>query len=689
MRIEAHRYRTRAGERIGATFYDCTPGQAVHAAKEVSASRRLGALPIPVTATPEPVHAVHYPMTVDKCREMREAWGDVLKVHAGLAAWFRQAVAEHAAQGAITKLGDATLPVLAQVYPRLNAWLKGDQRVTAKWISTAYRGGGLLADEVGTGKTAGVVAGLVEAQLTGPTLIVCPKISVKAVWHRELTRHTDLPVYACKGSRATREKTVAAFMADPRPFKILVVVAEMLRVKALRAKGRIVEFLGYEYPELFDVTWSTVVVDESHKLLGAMDVVKANLAGEGLKALHYAPHRLKLAVTATPFGKGGRVEALFGTLHWLWPDEYPSRWAWLRRHFEVMDEKVFVRGGRGMTRTVQKVGGLLPGKTEAAFWAELVPRVLRRTMEEVSPDHRGLKNYVEVPCEMDPAQVRQYKAFTENGELAVDGGIITTVGVLDYLTRSRQFANGVLRKEGGRVRYTGESGKLDRLMAHLEAKDPRRKVVIASQFNEYLDAVENRLTREGYTWYRLDGSTSDTAREEMMNAFQGDPLVYGRSPVCVRCRAGKGKRHGALCIANRPTIFLLNGQAGGVSITLDAADELHALDEMYPPEANTQLYGRIFRRGRVHQAFFYLYRSIGTIDQAIAANVHAGDEAQRRLLDGRRGKEYVRILAQYDPNELEKRVPFLGGPQGTIRTCRECGAKRNQWHIGTCTWDGE
>jgi SNF2 family DNA or RNA helicase len=651
VRLEAYLHRNRSGDRIAVLFRDGDVEHAQLMAKSVSTSRRFGKhepLPSPAPADPI-VHAAHYPLTVDKCREMLEMWGAELKVHGHLAAWYRQAVKEHTAQTAITKLTDAELPVLAKLYPEFDAYLKGDQRVTAQWIAGAYRNGGLLADEVGTGKTVGVVAGLIERQVRKDILIACPKISVRAVWYKEITKHTGIPTYACKGSRIQREKALAAFQADPAPQKILIIVTEMLRIKAVRDKGRIVQHLGYEYPALFENEWDAIVVDESHKMLGAMDVVKANLAGEGLRALSTAPGRLKLAVSATPFGKGGRVEALFGTLHWLWPDEYTSRWAWLERHFDVSEERVFIKGGGGSSKMVKKVGGLKHGHTEEAFWGELGPRVLRRTMEEVSPAHRGLKNFIEVLCELEGKQLSQYKHFSDDGELAVDGGIITTVGTLDFLTRARQFANGVLRKEGGQVKYAGESAKLDRLMAHLDQLEPGRKVVISSQYNEFLDVVCDRLREAGLGWYRLDGKTSDRERERIMNEFQGDELFHGPGVTCPVCHTGKGHKHGVKCVTRRPTIFLLNSQAGGVSITLDAAEELHQLDEMYPPEANTQLYGRIFRRGRAHEVFFYLYRAMGTIDETIAANVAAGGEAQLRLLDGRRGKEYVRELAKYNP----------------------------------------
>lgn len=648
-RIEAHLHHHRGTPRIAATFFRNAEEAAV-VSKQVGAGRRFGRNDVlPPSSSAGTTYAAHYPLTVDKCREMREVWGDMLKVHRDLGAWYRQAVQEHDAQTATTKQADAELVVLPAAYPKLNAYLKGDQRVTAKWISSLYRNGGLLADEVGTGKTLGVVGGLVEAEVTGHILIVCPKISVKAVWWKEITKHTDIPVYACRGTRHNRTKTLAAYYADTSPRKVLVIVAEMLRVKAIRARGRVLEFLGYEYPELFDTQWSAVVVDESHKMLGAMDVVRANLAGEGLRNLQYAPDRIKLAVTATPFGKGGRVEALFGTLHWLWPDEYTSRWAWLGRYFEVSEDRVFVRGGAGTSKMVKRVGGLKKDVTEAAFWQELGPRVLRRTMEEVSPEHRGLKNWIKMTCEMESKQANQYAKFAKDGELAVEGGILTTVGTLDYLTRARQFANGALRMEGGRVRYTGESCKIDRLMQHLDKLDPRRKVVISSQYNEFLDAVEKRLAKEGYLLHRLDGKTTEKARERMMNEFQSDGSFIGPDASCRGCHVGQGREHGKKCPAMSTRVFLLNSQAGGVSITLDAAEELHQLDRMYPPEANTQLYGRIFRRGRAHEVLYYLYESLGTIDEEITEKTEAGHAEQLRLLDGRRGKEYIRTLAQYNP----------------------------------------
>lgn len=571
----------------------------------------------------------HYPLSVEKCNEMRQVWATSLRVHKDLSDWYRSAAVDRLEQVQRASAVTADLHVLPSDHASFYAWLKDDQRVGANWVKHAYRDAGLVADEVGVGKTFTVVGGLMERQVKGSILIVCPKLSVRRVWGAALKQWCPWPVYLCYGSRARREKVIAAFLEDPAETCVLVIVAEMLRIKAVRSRGRIKDMAGYEYEDLFDVDWDAVVIDESHKLLGALDITHGNLAAEGLRRLNYGPAPLRLAASATPWGRGGRIESFFGTLHWLWPDEFTSKWAWINKYFEVTEKEIYIKGGGGRKRAVTKVGGLLPGVTEEQLYKDLGPRVLRRTMEEVSPQHAGLKNWHVVPCEMEGRQEKLYEQFAIHGEVPVHGGVLSSLGTLSYYTRARQLANGVVAKQGDKVFFTGVSNKIEKLIFHLDTHgildgSSPRKVVVASQFNEFLDVVAERLTAEGCEHLMMTGATSEAKRDRIMDSFQG-----------------KGG----------PQVFLLNGKAGGVSITLDAADELHELDEMYPPEANTQLFGRIFRRGRVHKVYYYLYRSVGTIDEKIGSKVEAGLAQQSIVMDGRRGLTDMRKLAQYTPPE--------------------------------------
>jgi SNF2 family DNA or RNA helicase len=615
-----------------------------------------------------------YPLTVAKCQEMRRVWGKALSVHVDLSAWYR-AQHDEADQQAQRALVDDVrhLPNLSRVAPELFAWVGPDQRVAAHWIAHAYRGAGLLADEPGLGKTYSVVAGLYELNPDGPILIVCPKVSVRTVWARHLSG-APWPVYAARGTRQQREATIADFLADQSRTKVLIVVAEMLRAQGTRekvagGKGSRFRVSGFEYPELFELTWTAVVLDESHKMLGALTITKGNLMSEGLRRLDIAPAPLglRLAVTGTPFGDGGKVEGMFGTLHWCWPDEYTSFWRWAEDNFEVTDDIIYLRGGA--RQKIRKVGKLRH-QSEEAFFKALGPRILRRTLEEVSLDHKGLRSYEEVVCEMTDLQRKQYQEFVLNGEVSVDGGIITAIGTLAEMTRARQLANGVLRREEapevyrdeeqGRVSYTGESGKLDTVMQRLEDMDllgkpnpKRRKVVIASQWNEYLKALCKRLDESGTPYHLMTGSTGDTKRERMMDEFQLND--------------------------DGPRLFIMNARAGGVSITLDAADFLFQLDEMHPPEANEQLHRRIFRRSRVHAARVVYFRSEDSIDMTIAGDVAVKLAEQLKVLDARRGLNTVRELLR---TTSDGRRPYLGSTKA--RKCPQCGARRNMFHEPGC-----
>lgn len=606
-----------------------------------------------------------YPLSIAMCKQMRLVWGPSLKVEKKLSAWYREATTARDAQADRAVATEATdgLVNLRRLDPKLAEWIGPDQRAAASWIAHAYNGAGILADEPGLGKTYSTVAGLYELNPHGPILIVCPKISVRTVWQRHLAGG-PWPVYAARGTRAQRQAVLDAFFADKAPTKVLVVVAEMLRAQGTLekqggGKGTRFRVTGFEYPELFGVTWTVAVLDESQKLLGALTITKGNLMSHGLRHLDVAPAPLglRLMVSGTPFGRGGDVEGFFGHLHWGWPKEFSAFWRWAEENFEVTEERVFIRGGHGATQMVKKVGRLRGGKTEEQFFKDLGPRVMRRTLEEVSPAHKGLRSYETVVCEMTDKQREQYTAFVANGEVSVEGGILSAIGSLAEMTRARQFANGILRKEGEDVRYTGESGKLDAVMQRLEemgliggSSPRRRKVVIASQWNEYLKTLCARLQAADTPYHLMTGSTSDNKRDRMMDAFQA-----------------KGG----------PNLFIMNGRAGGFSITLDAADFLFQLDEMFPPEANEQLHRRIFRRSRVHSARVVYFRSEDSIDDRIAADVAATLAEQLKVLDARRGLSTVRELLRTTP---DGRRPYLGN----IRRCPGCGVRRNMFHEPNC-----
>lgn len=608
----------------------------------------------------------HYPLSVDTCHALRRSFGEALRVGHSLADWYRVAAREAASQ---TTLGAATDSTLTRVAPAFANWLRGYQRAGAQWIARGYRGNGLVADTPGVGKTPETLAALIEADIQGPVLVVCPKPSVRSVWGREMTDHLpDVPQYLCYGTRARRQKVIAQFLedvaAEPETLRVLVCVAEMLRLEvgdpcytvsgnkvsgmcqrgsahakhtvrpAERKKDQVP--VGFSYPELFDATalrggWATVILDESHKLLGSLSVAKGNLMGRGLKMIPQRTHARRYCLSGTPFGKGGRVEGMFGTLHWLWPDEYTSFWKWAAEWF-VVEEAVVNRMGK----TVKKIVGLKGSGTAVRygddnerqaiedFLRTLGPRILRRTKAEVLQD-LPTKTYIEVPCSMTTRQARQYRQLLEDAEVTTAGGMVMANGALALLTRERQVANGELTLRDGTVGFTGQSGKLEQLWEALDTRGifdgaPGPKLVICSEFNEFMDVVASALKARGVPFFQLDGRTTDNRRTRMLTQWQTD-----HTPAC-------------------PRVMLINTVAAGISINLDAADEMHLLDERWNPEENEQVEDRIHRASRNHKVFIYYYRTEGTIDYSKAHSVEMKRRAQHAVLDGSRGIEYVRDM---------------------------------------------
>lgn len=573
----------------------------------------------------------HYPLAVETCLRLRQEWGSGLVIDNSLADWYREHAASRAIQADLSRSTDATLVRLPETAPVLAAALRADQRVGVAWAANLYRDAGLVADEPGSGKTLEVIGGILEGDVQGPVLVACPRLSVKTVWFNELRRWApDERVYMMRGTRAKRESVLRRFLADPAPRKWLITVMETLRVKDTEVNGKTVK--GAEYPALFGERWGAVIVDESHKAFGSLTVVKGTLHGKGLKRLNA---ERRIACTGTPFGKGGRLQGFFGTLHWLWPDEYTSFWRWAEAYFHIEEDEFYIKGGGGQKKTAKRVGDLREG-SEEDFLQSLGPRILRRTKEETMP-WLPKKQFQEVLCEMEGAQLKQYQALLDDAEFQAGDGFISVDGVLALITRSKQLANGALyRDEDGVVRFDPkESCKINMLFQKLEQRgilddSGHMKVMIASQFNEFLYAVRERLQAEDVAHHLIVGKTSDKAREQAIEDFQA---VGG------------------------PRVFLLNSKAGGVSVTLDAADEVHMLDELWDPGDNTQIEDRIHRASRGADrpaATIINYRTEGTLDTGIGADVEERRQNQHAVLDGRRGIDYIREVARYQPNTEEE-----------------------------------
>lgn len=587
-----------------------------------------------------------YPLTMATCLTLRETFGDQLEIGPDLWDWAyaeRKRVQELTVTRGLSGLETVELETVWALAPDMAKSMenRGYQTVAARFGALARRF--IIADAPGLGKSLESFGALLEGGVTeGMVLIVAPRTSLRLTWEREIKKWLGsrlATTTVAMGTKAQRQKIIRDFYhvasrkrspnRDYADLHFLIVNAEMVRWRPHRAaKGKSPEVMEkIEFPELFQYEWDAIIGDEVHKYL-----MKANprarqvsAVGYGFQKLPISETGMKLALTGTPMK--GKPKNLWGTLRWLYPETYTSQWAWAEKYFKAKSN-AYSFSGKEITNELQE-------GAEEKLAAELAPIMIRRTKPELRklnpawapPD----KEYYDIWVEMTPEQAKAYRSVEQDAEIHADGRILSINGVLAECTRFKQAAGcavslvpnspGEIRKGKNPTKLQPRlpSAKFDWLVddflpsrgisANVDEQEGTNKVVIGSQFTSFINLWSDELTRMGIPNFKLTGESSDKEREWMGDQFQNNP--------------------------RSPRVFLINTNAGGVSITLDAADDMVIMDETWVPDEQEQLEDRIHRTSRTdHYVNIYYVRTVGTIEEEIAEVNATKDLTQKTILDG-------------------------------------------------------
>lgn len=613
----------------------------------------------------------YLPLSLTNCRSLRRTFGDKLEISEELNEWaYTEIDRIESIENFSSASSDAELSArFAEEAPRIARAMHAYQRAGTAFCAKTKRA--LLADQPGLGKTLQTLATMIEADVEGDILVAAPSAAVAITWPDELaTWLPDEEVIAVMGTGHQRHKTLAEVYSQPRQGKRrwIVVNLEMCRAKWIKP---IQEFRypktginkkdgekpekrwfpvdgwwDYSYPEFFgDNVWSAIIVDESHRcLISKTGILQSqNQTRSGMAQLELKEGGIKLALSGTPMR--GKPENLWGTLNWLYPERYTSYWNWAAQWFIIFgDDK-------------DKEVGELNEALAQEFYQDIKPIMLRRTKKEVRAELPD-KLYAGTPLpdedgevtehspvghwiEMSPKQSKAYHDIQSEAETLLDSGILVANGVLAELTRLKQFATtyGDLEqsynKDGDeQFKFIPKmpSNKFDWIVEFLDdlginknstmeleedGEEEVRKVVIASQFTSILDLYEKELNRQGIKTLKITGKVSQKDRKIAKDTWQAD---------------------------GGPRVFLLNTQAGGVSLTLDSADDLVFLDETWIPDDQEQVEDRIHRASRMHQVTIHYLRSKETIEENIALIAGSRERVTKRLIDGERGVSFAKKL---------------------------------------------
>jgi SNF2-related domain/Helicase conserved C-terminal domain/SWIM zinc finger len=365
-----------------------------------------------------------------------------------------------------------------------NGCLRGYQREGLGWMHflRQFSFGGCLADDMGVGKTAQVLALLetrrelrTQAKVEAPSLVVVPK-SLIFNWKQEVERFTpQLRVldYTGTGRSNVREKDEFSL------YDVILTTYGTLRRDALHFKDKIFDY---------------VILDE------AQAIKNGNTESAKAARLLRANHRL--ALSGTP------VENHLGELWSL---------------FEFLNPGMLGTSGAFPLAGASKRDP--DGETRKLLSRALRPFLLRRTKEQVA---KQLPPKIEqtIYCDMEARQRTLYNELREHyrkallHKIGAEGLGKAKIQVLEALLRLRQAAchPGLV----DRKLVKDPSAKLGVLMEQLHAViEEGHKALVFSQFTSLLAIVRNSLAGDGIEYEYLDGKTVD--RQARVERFQQDP----------------------------------------------------------------------------------------------------------------------------------------------------------------------
>ena len=317
---------------------------------------------------------------------------------------------------------------------------------------------------------------------------------------------------------------------------------------------------------LFAQPWELVILDEAQAV--------KNPASSAARHIRKVEARTRLALTGTPVENN--LLDLWSLFDWLIPGLLGNRKAFNAR-FRTAIEKSGDASAQALLNA--RIRPFVLRRTKGEVAKELPPKTEITEVVSLGPAQRGL--YESIRLSMD-ARVRD--AIAKRGLAA------SRITVLDALLKLRQVCcdPALLPMEKAAGKVVHESAKRERLMEMLESLLAEgRRVLVFSQFVKMLRLIEADIEARGWDYAWLTGETTD--REAVVARFQA-----GAAPI-----------------------FLISLKAGGVGLTLTAAETVILYDPWWNPAVERQAMDRAHRIGQDRAVFVYRLVAEGSVEEAI------------------------------------------------------------------------
>jgi SNF2 family DNA or RNA helicase len=306
------------------------------------------------------------------------------------------------------------------------------------------------------------------------------------------------------------------------------------------------------------VEWDTIVLDEAQTI--------RNPDSQVARAAHRLKGRFKVTLSGTPVENS--LQDLWSQFHFINPGLLGTRSEFEERFAERIEDGD-VEAGLALRKRVQ-------------------PFILRRMKRDVAKDLPP-KTEVVLECELSEQERLLYESILgASRQEIVDrmAGGESVFSVLEALLRLRQACCHAALLPG---QSADTSSKVELLLESLESSLAQgHRALVFSQWTSLLDLIEPHLRDRSMTFSRIDGST--TNRAGIVEAFQRD---------------------------DGPSVMLLSLKAGGLGLTLTAADHVYIVDPWWNPAVEDQAGDRAHRIGQENPVIIHRLVARDTLEERI------------------------------------------------------------------------
>ncbi|KAJ4894010.1 Protein CHROMATIN REMODELING 25 [Raphanus sativus] len=510
------------------------------------------------------------------------------------------------------QLGESDDATKISVHPLLVRFLRPHQREGVQFMFDCVSGlhgseninGCILADDMGLGKTLQSITllytllcqGFDGTPMVKKAIIVTPT-SLVSNWEAEIKKWVGDRIQLIALCESTRDDVLSGIDSFTRPrstLQVLIISYETFRMHSSK----------------FGQSGSCdlLICDEAHRLKNDQTLTN--------KALASLTCKRRILLSGTPMQND--LEEFFAMVNFTNPGSLGDA-AHFRHYYEAP-----IICGREPTSTEEEKN--LAADRSAELSSKVNQFILRRTNALLS-NHLPPKIIEVVCCKMTILQSTLYNHFISSKNLKralADNAKQTKV--LAYITALKKLCNhpkliydtiksrspGTIGFEdcleffpaemfsgrsgawtggdGAWVELSGKMHVLSRLLAHLRRNTDDR-IVLVSNYTQTLDLFAQLCRERRYPYLRLDGSTSISKRQKLVNRL------------------------------NDPTkdefAFLLSSKAGGCGLNLIGANRLVLFDPDWNPANDKQAAARVWRDGQKKRVYVYRFLSTGTIEEKV------------------------------------------------------------------------